>query len=256
MRILVTNDDGLRSPGLHALVRVAKLHGEVKVAAPEREQSGCGHGMTISQPLRAHRTTVEGVEAYEVTGVPVDCVNVGLTLAWDRHCDLVLSGFNNGPNLGFDVTYSGTVGAAMEGSINGIRSIALSMASFVSDAPLHYDTGERWLKENWDLLMSAPLEPKTLLNVNIPALAYQELRGTRVVSMGSRIYDDRVEMRLDPAGRPYYWNSGVVVMKPDEQGTDVQAVGEGFVAITPLTLDWTDHASVAGFQRHWERVAP
>lgn len=244
MRILITNDDGIRAPGLAALISVAQEFGEVKVAAPDKERSGCGHAMTLHDPLRAKPFSGLGVEAYEVSGVPVDCVNVGLTLAYPDGCDLVLSGFNAGPNLGFDVTYSGTVAGAMEGAINGIRSIALSMASFVSGAPAHYETGMEWLRSRWNFLVEAPIEPLSFLNVNIPAIAFAELLGERVASMGKRVYEDRVEVRHDPWSRPYYWQGGVVVMDPDQPGTDVQAVNEGFVSITPITLDWT-HATLA-----------
>ena len=241
MRILVTNDDGVRAPGLVELVKVAREFGEVKIVAPDHERSGCAHSMTLYDPLRVRQVEWEGFEAYEVSGVPVDCVNVGMTMAWPDGCDLVLSGFNNGPNLGFDVTYSGTVAGAMEGTINAIQSISLSIAGFVTGAPLHYETGRRWLMENWDLLISAPQKPLTFLNVNIPSIAYEELRGHRLVKLGQRIYEDRVELRHDPWDRPYYWQGGVVVMDPNQPDTDVQAVSEGFVAITPITLDWTDH---------------
>lgn len=255
MRILITNDDGIRAPGLAALVSVAVQFGEVKVAAPEREKSGCGHAMTLYDPLRARPHEGLGVEAYEVNGVPVDCVNVGLTLAWPDGCDLVLSGFNAGPNLGFDVTYSGTVAGAMEGAINGIRSVALSMASFVSGAPSHFATGVQWLLENWHWLTTTPEVPLTFLNVNIPAVDSLELRGHRVCGMGKRIYEDRVELRHDPWGRPYYWQGGVVVMDPDQPGTDVEAVSEGFVSITPITLDWTHAELIDQIDAHSRRVA-
>ncbi len=250
MRILITNDDGIRAQGLATLVRVAQKFGEVKVSAPERERSGCGHAMTLNDPLRARPFEGLGVEAYEVNGVPVDCVNVGLTLAWPDGCDLVLSGFNHGPNLGFDVTYSGTAAGAMEGAINGIRSVALSMASFVSGAPIHFDTGEQWLTENWHLVTACPHRPLTFLNVNVPSIDYIELRGHRVSNMGKRVYEDRVELRHDPWNRPYYWQGGVVVMDPDQPDTDVQAVSQGFVSITPISLDWTDRALHAELENH------
>lgn len=248
MRILVTNDDGIRAPGLAALVRVASKLGEVKIVAPDRERSACGHSMTMRDPLRVKTVDWPGHEAFEVDGVPVDCVNVGLTVGWPEGCDLVLSGINNGPNLGFDITYSGTVAGAMEGTINGIRSISVSMAAFVTGAPLHYETGERWLQENLEALVALPQKPLTFLNVNIPAIQYVELRGNRVCRMGQRVYKDRVEFREDPWGRPYYWQGGVVVMDPDTQpGTDVEAVSQGFVAITPVSLDWTDRELVTSY---------
>jgi 5'-nucleotidase len=241
MRILVTNDDGVRAPGLRHLVEVVRHFGEVKIVAPDHERSACGHGMTLQNPLRAWPVPWDGLEAWEVDGLPVDCVNVALTVAYPDGCDLVISGINNGPNLGFDVTYSGTVAGAMEGCVNGIPSIAISMASFVSGAPHHYDTGARWLQESWALLTSAPVKSRTFLNVNVPAVDFPELRGHRFTVMGQRVYEDRVEMRTDPWGRPYYWQGGVVVMDADQPGTDVQAVSEGFVSITPVSLDWTDY---------------
>jgi 5'-nucleotidase len=254
MRILVTNDDGIRAPGIQALVAVAEKFGEVKIVAPDRERSACGHAMTMRDPLRATEFPWPGHEALEVNGVPTDCVNVGLTVCWPDGCDLVLSGINSGPNLGFDVTYSGTVAGAMEGAINGIRSIAVSMALFVSGGPLHFETGIKWLEENWGMLASAPSSRLSFLNVNIPSIAHAELRGHRVTRMGQRVYEDRVEVRADPWGRPYYWQGGVVVMDPDQPGTDVQAVSEGFVSITPVSLDWTDERLLADLQSSMRRV--
>jgi len=244
MRILITNDDGVRAPGLIALARVAQRFGQVKIVAPDHERSACGHSMTMRDPLRVKPVDWDGIEAYEVDGVPVDCVNVGLTVAWPDGCDLILSGINNGPNLGFDVTYSGTVAGAMEGAINGIRSIAISVASFVTEAPLKFETAEQWFCENWDLLVKAPQKPLTFLNVNVPSIEYVELRGYKFVAMGKRVYQDRVEYREDPWGRPYYWQGGVVVVDPTEEGTDVAAVSQGFVSITPVSLDWTDYGLI------------
>ena len=256
MRILVTNDDGIRAPGILTLVEVAKQFGEVKVVAPDHERSACGHSMTMRDPLRAQPVSnYDEIEAWEISGVPVDCVNVGLTEMFPDGCDLILSGINNGPNLGFDITYSGTVAGAMEGAINGIPSISLSMALFVTGAPVHFETGARWLLENWELLIGAPQKPLTFLNVNIPSVDYPELRGHRVVPMGQRVYCDRVERRNDPWGRPYFWQGGTVVMKPAEQpGTDVEAVSEGFVSITPVSLDWTDHSHVDLLRPHFRHI--
>jgi len=241
MRILITNDDGIRAEGLRYLVDVAKHFGEVKVVAPDRERSACAHAMTMRDPLRVNRVEWDGCEALEVNGFPVDCVNVGLTIFYPDGCDLVLSGINNGPNLGFDVTYSGTVAGAMEGTINGIRSIAVSMASFVTGAPFHFATGAKWLREHFLTLAELPQAPLTFLNINVPAVDYQEIRGHRVVPMGRRVYEDRVELRTDPWGRDYYWQGGVAALSGEQPGTDVVVAAEGFVSITPVTLDWTNH---------------
>ena len=245
MRILISNDDGIRAAGLRTLAEVAGQFGEVKIVAPDRERSACGHAMTMRDPLRVQQVAWEGAEAYEVNGLPVDCINVGLSVCWPDGCDLILSGINNGPNLGFDITYSGTVGAAMEGCINGIPSIALSMALFVSEAPAHFETAARWLTENWFQLVKLPAKPLTFLNINVPSIAYPELKGHRFAAMGQRIYKDRVEHRSDPWGRPYYWQGGIAVMDTHQPGTDVDAVMNGFVSITPVTLDWTDYQQMA-----------
>jgi 5'-nucleotidase len=244
MRILITNDDGIRAEGLAALAEVASEFGEVKVAAPDHERSACGHAMTMHEPLRVKEVKWRFGKAYEVSGVPVDCVNVGLTIAWPDGCDLVLSGINHGANLGFDVTYSGTVGGAMEGAINGIPAIAVSMATLDYGDGLHLEAGVRWMRENWDWLVATAIPPGTFLNVNVPAVPFSEIRGSRIARMGRRVYRDRVEQRHDPAGRAYFWQGGVMVTDPPLPGTDVHAVGENFVSVTPLRLDWTDIATL------------
>lgn len=245
MRILITNDDGVRAPGILALARASTALGTVKIVAPDRERSACGHSMTLRDPLRIKQLQLEEFEAYEVNGVPVDCVNVGLTVAWPDGCDLVLSGINSGPNLGFDVTYSGTVAGAIEGVINGIRSLSFSMATFVDGAPLHFEAGQRWISDHLKMLVEVETPVGTLLNVNIPAIAFDEIQGYRWTAMGKRVYEDRVEERSDPWGRTYFWQGGVVVMRTDDPTTDVFAVSQGYVSITPVRIDWTDHAFLA-----------
>ncbi len=240
MRILVTNDDGIHADGLRHMVDVAKQFGDVKVVAPDAERSACGHGMTLRDPLRVHDFDYDGVEAHMVNGLPVDCVTVGMSVCWPDGCDLVLSGINDGPNLGFDVTYSGTVAAAMEAAINGVLGIAVSMAALAEGAPFHFETGSRWMQENWEVLTSLPRKDGTYWNINVPAIAWEEIKGHRFVATGDKVYEDRVVRREDPWGRPYYWQGGIVVMNKDQPGTDVQAVSQGFVAITPLSVDWTD----------------
>ena len=241
MRILVTNDDGIRAPGLRALVDAVKPFGEVKIVAPDRERSCCAHALTMRDPLRVERFEWDGCEAYEVNGFPADCVNVALSIGFPEGCDLVLSGINNGPNLGFDVTYSGTVAGAMEGTVNGVRSIAISVANLAASDTLRYEVAASWLATHLELLLATPQAPLTFLNVNVPNLPEIELRGYRVVAMGRRVYQGRVERREDPWGRTYYWQGGVAVLTPEDPNTDVAAVSEGFVSVTPITLDWTNH---------------
>lgn len=244
MRILVTNDDGIRAPGLRALVDAIKPFGEIKVVAPDRERSCCAHALTMRDPLRVTEFEWDGCEAFEVNGFPADCVNVALSIGFPSGCDLVLSGINNGPNLGFDVTYSGTVGGAMEGTVNGIRSIAISVANLAAGETLRYDVAARWLAEHFEALVEAPQAPLTFLNVNVPNLPTVELRGHRVVGMGQRVYKDRVERREDPWGRTYYWQGGVAVLTDHDPATDVAAVSAGFVSVTPISLDWTNHGHI------------
>ena len=239
MRILITNDDGIRAPGLKALIAAAQNFGEVKVVAPDRERSACSHAMTLRDPLRVNPVEGLGVEAYEVNGLPVDCVNVGLTVAWPDECDLVLSGMNWGPNLGFDISYSGTAAGAMEGTINGIKSVAVSMATFLVEAPPHFATGTQWLQENLGWLLEVPTPELTFWNINIPAILYPELNGYRFAQMGRRVYKDRVEQRSDPWGRPYYWQGGAVIMTGHQPGTDVDACRNGYVSLTPVSMNWT-----------------
>lgn len=244
MRILVTNDDGVRSPGLEALVEVALEFGEVKFAAPDRERSACGHAMTLNDPLRTKDVIIHGVEGCEVSGVPVDCVNVGLTVLWPEGCDLVLSGINNGPNLGFDITYSGTVAGAMEACINKIPALAFSMGVLNHKDPVHFETAQQWIRENLKYLLALELPPRTFLNINIPNLPLPVELQTRVVPMGQRVYEDRVELRHDPWGRPYYWQGGNVIIDRSDTGTDLEAIRQGFVSVTPITLDWTNHEAI------------
>ncbi len=245
MRILVTNDDGIRAEGLRHIVEVAKQFGEVKIAAPDRERSACAHAMTIREPLRANPVSWPGCEAWEISGFPVDCVNVGLMIGYPDGCDLVLSGINHGPNLGYDITYSGTAAGAMEGIINGIPSIAMSMALLQAGQSLNFETGARWFRENFERLINAPRADLAFLNVNVPTVPFEELKGTRVTTMGRRVYVERMEMREDPWDRPYYWQGGAVVNVGDQPGTDVEAVANGYVSVTPVSMDWTNRDDVA-----------
>ena len=243
MRILITNDDGIAAPGLRCLVGVAREIGEVKVFAPDRERSACAHGMTMREPLRVVEAEGLGVPAWAVTGLPADCVNLGRELGWPDGCDLVLSGINAGPNLGFDTTYSGTVAGAMEGCAYDVPSIALSLAVLGGESALDWDACAAWLRIGLPKLAALALPRRTFLNLNVPAGTPQ---GMRVVPLGERIYEERIERRDDPWGRPYYWQGGSVPMDHPQPGTDLDAVRAGFVSVTPVSLDWTAHAALAG----------
>jgi 5'-nucleotidase len=245
VRILVTNDDGIHAPGIRALAEAVSGFGTVKVVAPDRERSACGHAMTMRDPLRVEPHKWGSIEAFAVNGLPVDCVNVGLTTAFPDGCDVVLSGINKGPNLGYDVTYSGTVGGAMEGAINGIRAIAISVAAFVTCEPSHFETAAAWMTANFKTLVDLHLPPETYLNVNVPAVGPEELAGHAFVAAGGRIYEDRVELRDDPWGKPYYWQGGVAILDGHQPDTDLDVIQRNMVSITPLRVNWTDHETLA-----------
>lgn len=252
MKILVTNDDGVGAAGILTLARAASHLGEVILVGPDRERSACGHSLTMRDPLRVKKSTLEGFETYAVNGVPTDCVNIGREMF---EVDLVLSGINHGPNLGIDVTYSGTVAGAIEGALNGIRSISVSLALFVEEAPMHLETAESWLRENLGWMTQLEIPSNTFLNINIPSVLPENLRGHRFVPTGERVYEDRIERREDPWGRVYYWQGGVASMIDGQPGTDVEAIREGFVSITPLSTDWTDRQALTRLQELGNRAA-
>ncbi len=238
MRILLSNDDGVLASGLNCLREALEGAGEVFVVAPEREQSGASRSLTLDRPLRVRRM---GERIYSVDGTPTDCVLLAVRGIPDMvqvHPDLIVSGINHGPNLGDDVTYSGTVAAAAEGRLMGIPSIAISLSSWEQR---HFETAARVARVLVDQLRDRPFPPGTLLNVNVPDLSFAQLRGTRVTRLGRRVYPDVIVAELDPRGKPCYWIGGDKPTWLPGEGTDFEAVQAGLVSITPLHLDLTDH---------------
>ena len=238
MRILLSNDDGVLARGLDALRGALEETGEVFVVAPEREQSGASRSLTLDRPLRVRRM---GERVYSVDGTPTDCVLLAVRGIPDMvqvQPDLIVSGINHGPNLGDDVTYSGTVAAAAEGSLMGISSVAISLSSW---EPAHFETAARVARIIVGQLHERPVPAGTLLNVNVPDVPFASLRGTRVTRLGRRVYPDVIVAELDPRGKPCYWIGGDKPTWLPGEGTDFEAVEAGFVSITPLHLDLTDH---------------
>ena len=242
MRILLTNDDGIHAAGLAQLEKVAaKLSDDVWVCAPTEEQSGAGHSLTLHMPVRLRE---HGERRFSVTGTPTDAINLALRkLFTDRKPDLVISGINNGENLADDVTYSGTISAAMEGALAGIKAIALSQA--LRDAGHDFAAAEAWAEKVLRPLLTVPIARRTVINVNFPALAPEAVRGIRVVRQGFHDYarGSLVE-GVDPRGRPYFWFGLEDVEHTLDHGTDLEAVNDGFIAVTPLHVDLTHHASI------------
>ena len=232
--LLLTNDDGVHAAGLAALVQALEALGDVWVLAPEREQSACGHALTLHRPLRA---VALGERRFAVNGTPSDCVNLGVLGFLHERPALVVAGINHGSNLGDDVTYSGTVSAAMEGTLLGVPSVAVSLVDgedFGHAARVARLVAMRVLVNG--------LPPKTLLNVNVPAGAPHGLRVTR---LGHRVYSEKIVEQTDPRGRTHYWIGAGPPEWEAVDGTDMGAVHEGFVALTPLHLDLTNHRAVA-----------
>lgn len=241
MRILLTNDDGIHAPGLKVLETIARtLSDDIIIVAPSEEQSGAGHSLTLSRPVRLRRM---GEKRFAVTGTPTDSVMIALNeVMKDGPPDLILSGVNRGANLGEDVTYSGTVSAAMEGALAGIRSIALSQVYRKEGMGDHapWEVAERWAEQAIRPLLDAPWAPRTLVNINFPATAPDAVKGIRVVSQGLRDYGrSKVVKRTDPRGFDYYWFALEHIVHTPAHSTDLEAIEDGFVTVTPLHLDMT-----------------
>lgn len=253
MRIICTNDDGVEAIGLTLSATALCEFGEVTVVAPERQRSASGHSITLHKPLRLKPVETDlPCHVYRTNGQPADCVTLAFNGLLHEKADLVVSGINSGPNLGWDLTYSGTVSAAMEAAILGISSIAISLVHYMTPLPPVYDGAVKFLRDITPLLEGHPLPKHTFLNVNVPNLPIEEIKGTRVVRQGTRQYHDRLIRREDPWGQSYYWLGGKVVADVTEEGTDVQAIAEGYVAVTPVHLDLTHHAYLEPV-REWLR---
>ncbi len=244
MRILVTNDDGYLAPGLLALKIALSRAGSVMVVAPEHNYSASGHVKTMHKPLRINRVTLaDGSIAHAASGAPSDCVALVLLGALDFQPDVVVSGINPNPNLGHDVTYSGTVTAAMEGLIGGVPSIAVSAAS-----PEVYQDAADFAARLVVSVYEKGLPRDVLLNVNVPP---PPVRGVRVTRMGKRVYRDELIVRHDPRGRPYYWIGGEQPSGIPDEGTDIWAIQNGYISVTPIQLDLTAHACLEPL-REWQ----
>jgi 5'-nucleotidase len=245
MRILVTNDDGIHAAGLKALERIAReLSDDVWIVAPETDQSGVSHSLTLSEPLRLREVADRH---FAVKGTPTDCVIMGIKLVMaDKPPDLVLSGVNRGQNVADDVTYSGTIAAAIEGTTLGVRSMALSQAYTAGDrSTVRYETAEAHAPALVRRLIEADLPRGTLLNLNFPAVAPEAVKGVKVTVQGTRAQEFLdVDKRMDGRGFPYYWPAFKRRPFDSVDGTDLMALRDGYVSVTPLHLDLTDHRSV------------
>jgi len=253
MHILVTNDDGVHAPGLLALAREMKKIGKVTILAPDRNWSASGHVKTMERPLRVIETHLsDGTSALASDGAPSDCVALALLGLITEKIDLVVSGINPNANIGHDVTYSGTVTAAMEASIANVPGMAFSLDRPL-ESPLEpdFEPCARIASKIASAVMAQNDRGNVLLNVNVPGLPEDQIKGIQVTRLGMRIYRDELVKRLDPRGRPYYWIGGEFPIAVPEAGTDAGALQAGYVSVTPLWLDLTDEEAL-GRLRNWE----
>lgn len=261
MKLLISNDDGIYAPGIRALAdALARSGHEVSVVCPDRERSATGHGLTMHQPIRAERVESvfdPSVKAWACSGTPADCVKLALWALLDAPPDLVLSGINQGQNLGTDVLYSGTVSAAMEGAIEGIPSIALSLATYLSK---DFQPAARFAVSFVDFLKANPLPAPMLLNINIPPVPASEFAGVALTRQGVRRYVDVFEKRIDPRGKTYYWLAGEALEDVEQTldphlsvtlPTDVEAIRKNYITLTPLHYTLTSPVGVELLQK-WE----
>ena len=253
MRILLTNDDGIDARGLALLERVAAaLSDDLWIVAPSEEQSGTGHSLTLTQPIRLRR---HDEHRFSVSGTPTDAVMMALAhIMKDSPPDLILSGINRGANLAEDVTYSGTVSAAMEGALAGVPSIALSQAYARQGlgAGVPFAAAEAWAERVLRPLTAQPMAARTLINVNFPAIDPGYIKGITVCRQGLRDYGRlRIVERTDPRGFPYFWFGLAPVVETPGHSTDLEVIADGFVSVTPLHLDLTHEPSMATLQQQF-----
>ena len=246
MKILVTNDDGINAPAIKILVKSLEHLGEVAVVAPDRERSAIGHALTLHQPLRAAKL---GKYSFAVDGTPTDCVNLGIHSLLPFKPDIVISGKNHGGNLGDDVTYSGTVSAAMEATLMGIPAFAVSLV--INGGGTNFDAAGAFAARLAGIISKHGLPNDTFLNVNVPDLPADMLRTPLITIQGKRRYEGMIIDKIDPRGRNYYWIGTVDVNFFDIEGTDYHAVSRGHISITPLHLDLTNYQSFPVLQE-WD----
>ncbi|MGE0200325.1 MAG: 5'/3'-nucleotidase SurE [Candidatus Melainabacteria bacterium] len=242
MRILVSNDDGIHARGIQTLARTLSREHEVYMVAPEMERSATAHALTLHKPIRVKELDMDFSvkQAFAITGTPSDCVKIGLNALLDVDIDLVVSGINHGPNLGADVLYSGTVSAALEGAINGLPSIAVSLMNGYEKLA-EFSHGAEFILKFIDKAMAVGIPAKTILNVNIPAVPLHDMAGVRLTQLGRSLYTDTYERRTDPRGGVYYWLAGEIIDVDQAEDTDLQVIRNNQISITPVHFDLTSY---------------
>ncbi|MCF8037938.1 MAG: 5'/3'-nucleotidase SurE [Desulfohalobiaceae bacterium] len=254
MRLLLTNDDGIRAIGLRSLEKALRRAGhQVMVVAPLSEQSAVGHAVTLSSPLRLKEINDGDFQGVAVSGTPVDCVKIGLNSILSLEPDLVVSGINNGANVGVDILYSGTVAAATEAALAGIPALAVSIDDF---HPLDLEEQAEFVARFIEVLDPSCCPPQRVLNLNFPKGPFEESRGLRICPQTQAVYDDRYEQRTDPRGNAYYWLSGEIPAENLERDTDRDLLSRGYLTLTPLRFDFSDRELIVRIKELEETFPP
>ncbi len=243
MNILISNDDGIAANGIRVLTEELSKHHNVYVIAPDRERSAAGHSLTLHTPLRVEELDNGkngATRTWVTTGTPGDCVKIGINaiLSEEEQPDIVISGINHGPNLGADILYSGTVSCAMEGAMLGVPSIAVSLASMSADYE-DFKFSAKFVASLLNKLKEFKFPPKSILNVNIPKLDADDIVGVAITELGRKMFTDAYEKRVDPRGKVYYWLAGELINEPEDAPTDIAAVRNNKISITPVTYEMT-----------------
>ncbi|MCO5258725.1 MAG: 5'/3'-nucleotidase SurE [Crocinitomicaceae bacterium] len=248
--ILVTNDDGISAKGIEVLIRTVQKFGDVVVVAPDKAQSGMGHAITVNHPLRISRSKLfNDIEAYSTNGTPVDCVKLGIYEVLNKKPDLLVSGINHGANFSTNVLYSGTMSAAVEGAMENIPSIGFSLCDFSADAD--FSGAQQIVEEVIQLSLRNPFPKHVCLNVNIPSIPKEELKGIQFCKQAAAFWDDRFERRQDPFGHDYYWMTGNFREIAVEKDTDLFFIKSGYATIVPTQFDMTAH-TVINDLKNWK----
>jgi 5'-nucleotidase len=247
--ILITNDDGIHAPGIVALVEVAMKFGDVFVVAPDKPQSGMGHAITINSTIRVHKTNAHpGAEAWSCSGTPVDCVKMAVNKLLPRKPALCLSGINHGANHSINIIYSGTMSAAMEGAIEGIPSIGFSLMDYSIEAD--FSASKIYTEKIIDYSLHHGMGEGVCLNVNIPKLHADEIKGIQVCRQARGTWEEELDERKDPSGRHYYWLTGTFKnFEPDAKDTDAYVLERGFVSVVPSHFDMTAHQAISKLEK-------
>lgn len=256
LKVLISNDDGIHAHGIQTLASKLAQRYEVYVVAPDRERSATGHALTLHKPIRVEEVDMhlpQIRQAFAVSGTPSDCVKLALNTLLDTKIDVVVSGINHGPNLGSDVIYSGTVSAALEGAIHGIPSVAVSLVNGFEKLA-DFNPGAEFILGFLEKAMAVGIPPQSILNVNIPAVPLAHMVGVKVTELGTRMYTDTYERRVDPRGGVYYWLAGEIIETGESVESDVETIRNNMVSISPVHYNLTNYQALSGLSAQLDRL--